>query len=607
MRSKILSKFFLLLIFLSVSIIFFVFYKPTLYLPISFDCYKSSEDFSEEEFAKKEALRMLFFEKDKDFCIGSRINYIEEGSFSETFDTVLYGDNHIDRQRMYKRSVLLQRNKFLAELVKNSDEILSIPPSLQRYILEHNLKKIDQYLSYSKVYTQLIQQGANTYDLIIEPDSNAEIKLTKIEFSGVIPDKVRIEYIGKTRLISTDKLNEYFSIFPFTLHHDEKLELKKSRYIFRISGENLKIDKFTPKYENTFKNFEVSPRDNNFVLIKKPDKYYEDYIFQSNTSFLVNHKNLNLTLDGNLFTLKSGSYFLDYDLIFPIGASLVIDPGVKITMSNGSSIILYGDLTINGELLNPVEITRGKTNFGVVAAIGDEATTINISFLNLSGGTESIINGAYLSGALSLYGHKTVNIKNTNLFKNLGEDGLNIKNSFVIIENSNFFDNASDQVDLDNGEGLILNNKFSRTSLTLSDEQAKNGDGLDLSGFSALVEENVFDSIQDKGVSVGEQSSAFFNNNIFINNNIGIANKDGSIIYINHNDFRDNKKNISQYIKKNFFPAPFTYFKETSFNEMRNLFESKEGNSFLKGIPEEVAKLYLSELKEKINQQEIQK
>ena len=148
--------------------------------------------------------------------------------------------------------------------------------------------------------------------------------------------------------------------------------------------------------------------------------------------------------------------------------------------------------------------------------------------------------------------YKNVEIKNSLFSNSYADDGLNIKNSTVIVERSIFKDNSADQLDCDNCSGLIKNSYFSPNNNSTN----KNGDGLDLSFADLLVIENIFEKNLDKGISVGENSSVKIINNKIINNNIGIAAKDGSKVYIKNNIFLENVNNLLKYNKKIYYSNP---------------------------------------------------
>ena len=190
----------------------------------------------------------------------------------------------------------------------------------------------------------------------------------------------------------------------------------------------------------------------------------------------------------------------------------------------------------------------------MIAAVGNKSTEVDINFLILSGGNEDSVNGAYFSGALSLYSHDIVKMTNSIVSNNFGEDGLNIKSSKVLLKNNTFLSNYSDQVDLDNTIGHVSGNNFS-----VQNENSSNGDGLDLSGSKISIQGNNFSYFKDKGISVGEESEAVIFENTFSDNENGMAIKDSSIVHLKGNTFNNNIADINMYVKKNIFNEPVLY------------------------------------------------
>jgi len=141
---------------------------------------------------------------------------------------------------------------------------------------------------------------------------------------------------------------------------------------------------------------------------------------------------------------------------------------------------------------------------------------------------------------------------------------LNIKNSYIFLENNIFNANFADQVDLDFCTGIVKNNKFLSkefrehfNAITLAEDD--NGDGLDFSGSKIKVVSNIFYGFSDKGISVGENTQAVIFKNKFTNNRSAITAKDESDVYLYSNTYENNKLNIEMYQKKKIFNYPSLY------------------------------------------------
>jgi len=238
--------------------------------------------------------------------------------------------------------------------------------------------------------------------------------------------------------------------------------------------------------------------------------------------------------------------------------NLTIEAGSTILLGEGVSVLVSGDLDINGTESSQVRIVAESNDeaFGSFAVVGDGKTKCNIEYLDLSGGSEAVINGKYLSGALSLYNHDTITIKNSMIHHNHADDGLNVKNATFTIEDSLFYSNKADQIDIDTGIGTIRGNHFSQKSLNEmieENESDNNGDGLDLSDSLVVIADNQVEGFLDKGFSIGEKTNVIVVGNKFTGNRSAITAKDESQVYLGKNEYSNNFIDLEMYQKKLFF------------------------------------------------------
>ena len=124
-----------------------------------------------------------------------------------------------------------------------------------------------------------------------------------------------------------------------------------------------------------------------------------------------------------------------------------------------------------------------------------------------------------------------ISINNTLIHGSHSDDGLNVKYSNAVIDNSKFYDNAFDQADLDFVSGIVKNSEF------IGKKDGAGGDALDLSGSNILVKNSKFSDSADKGVSIGEETEALLYKNTLSNNNVSVAVKDLSRVYFIENIF----------------------------------------------------------------------
>jgi hypothetical protein len=127
------------------------------------------------------------------------------------------------------------------------------------------------------------------------------------------------------------------------------------------------------------------------------------------------------------------------------------------------------------------------------------------------------------------------------LGNNQTEDAINIIHSKFSIRDSEFENTLADAIDSDFSEGEITGCYFHDIG----------GDAVDVSGTTATVSDTRMERITDKGVSVGEASTATIRNVSMDMVGIGIASKDLSKAYVYHTSIANARFSaLAAYIKK---------------------------------------------------------
>lgn len=597
-----------------------------------------------DKFAKFEAMRVLFgdyhpIEGDNlrllyDNSTGIFFPYFRmEGSLkiltysmhSRSFEKSLYANfRHNTENKLFKKLIRdnkfrTKRNEFIYKIVNDSNTLLSLYDEIfnkyknniyrdntnkyssrkhfidinkKRDNLSSNLKMMSKYIHYSIVHTELIQENDKQYLFTIKPDSNSLLKINKLIFDGIPSDQsLEIENLQDNSIdvVKYSDLTAYFNDEKYMLDLDEDLELQKTIFKYRISFKRATdIKNYKISFLNTITNNYVKERNIYRFVTKYPDKFSFDYI-QGKENKYINDLNLSKKYIDEIeyLVLKRNEYVINQDMVFPYGQNLFIENGTKLHIDKNCSIIVYGNLLI--ESGKEKTIIANKTinkPFGVLAVIGNGETKVNISDLELFGGYQDKVNGMFLSGALSLYNHKNVTIKNSFIHHNSADDGLNIKNSNILLQKNIFNANMADQVDLDFCEGMIEDNRFVKESLDKNFNQVSiptddNGDGLDFSGSKILVRNNEFIGFLDKGISIGENTLALISHNNFIKNRSALTAKDQSKVYILNNNYQGNQISLEMYQKKKIFKHPSVF----------NINEQHEANKIKKTVQSHYYKL----------------
>jgi hypothetical protein len=532
-----------------------------------------------------------------------------DNGYGSNFEKSVYENpvgSKFENNILYKKLVRddeyrVLRNKYLHEIIEKKDEIEKVwlgvlsegmpilrssrgPGYSSRRLInfekenfrkiQSNFLKIKRYLDYAKIFVEIVNTSNNKISFKISPDTNAGVLIEKISSNLSKDDEITIEHNKVVEKIKFGELKKYLNKYNFIMKLDKSLEVQKTVFEFIVSSKKTitsldflfqnKITKNLIRDKNVYKY--ISLKTKNIDL---------SYLNISVKKFIKENDHLLLSAVGKNIYLKNGDYEITKDLIIPYGYNLNIEQGTKITISNGKSILIYGGLFIKGIKNNPVVIrnSNNKGPFGSIGVIGDGSTNVDVNYLDISGGSEAEINAIYLSGALSLYNHNTVQVENSLIHHNYADDGLNIKTSKVELKDNKFFNNFADQVDLDYSQGVLINNDFTQNRPTktqiASDYTDPNGDGLDLSTSNIVFHNNKVSGFLDKGISIGENTFILIYKNKFNNNRSAITAKDQSKVYIYNNSYLGNEIDVEMYRKKNIFNYPLVFSIPESNNKIK--------------------------------------
>jgi hypothetical protein len=276
---------------------------------------------------------------------------------------------------------------------------------------------------------------------------------------------------------------------------------------------------------------------------------------QANPQFLTSEAPGSVELGGDV-TL-SGT------VIVPEAVHLLVQPGTDITMLPGASLVSYGGLTAVGTPDSRIAIhgDGSGTPWGTFAVIrpSDE---VNMAYIDFQHGDQAQINGILLTGGFAVH-DGDLRLEHCTFTNMRSEDGFNLKNGHIFMNDCLIADNASDGVDLDFVTGEVRDSHFLNNV----------GDGLDTSGTQLLVIDSRFENSGDKGFSVGEDSHPTIINGLFRGNQIGLSTKDLSHTQAAYVTFVDNVLAVEAKRKKPFFGGGSGEFVNSVFSGNQILLE----------------------------------
>lgn len=214
--------------------------------------------------------------------------------------------------------------------------------------------------------------------------------------------------------------------------------------------------------------------------------------------------------------ISQGNWAVRGDLILPIDTDLIIPPGVTLRFEPGAILYLNGSLHIKGAESQPVVLTAQDEVQGwggIVVSNAPHSSNWEYAIVERTAGIER--GGWILTGGITFF-QSDVNLKHVFIGRNFTEDAINVVHGKFNFVDSEFAFTQADAFDSDFSEGTITNCSFHDIP----------GDAVDVSGTTAVIDGARMVRIQDKGVSVGEQSTVTLQGVVMEDVNIGVSSKD---------------------------------------------------------------------------------
>lgn len=258
-------------------------------------------------------------------------------------------------------------------------------------------------------------------------------------------------------------------------------------------------------------------------------------------------------------TIDCSPYLAPYDVTVLNSVKLTVEADVEIHFSENKNLRIHGDLQINGTTNLPVRLLpNADENVEQWGALIFENTT-DTSYLNhvhIVGASKGLhpinekaaisafranleLNQVYLTEVFAdpiFTQYSYISLTNSQLHSKVTGDLINVKYGTGIIDNVDFRGNNqpdTDAIDYDEVKNSVIRNS------KIYDFFGFNSDGIDLGEESedVLIENNFIHNCTDKGISVGQSSTIFAQNNTIVNCNQGFGIKDLGTAEIDQNSF----------------------------------------------------------------------
>jgi spore coat protein CotH len=391
----------------------------------------------------------------------------------------------------------------------------------------------------------------------------------------------RLDYNSDSRKFSS-------SPFEILMHSQREIKtgqlaikIKPKQYRFFVvptrNNPDLELDKVGLVLVNSLTNQKIKP------VIRYIDQQTFDYFGQISQSFEEFHQQYPYFVRdvnrANQINLLAGEYYINKTIIIPKGFILKVSPGTVLRFAPGVSLISYSPVIAQGTENNPIRFIGQSTSepWGVFGVVGPHPERSVFEYCLVEGGSEAYINGIIFTGQLAIH-WADVRVNHCQFKFAKGDDGLNVKKGKIEIQNSYFYKNKFDGLDLDWTSGKLANNYF----LDNGQKEDLNGDGLDISGTEDLIiYNNQIKNSPDKCLSIGESTkkSTIIFNNLLAGCQMGVAVKDNSRVQLINNTIVDNKVGISVYEKKPVFGGAWPVVLNTIiwYNEKSIELDAKSG------------------------------
>ncbi|MCF8360147.1 MAG: CotH kinase family protein [Prolixibacteraceae bacterium] len=264
-------------------------------------------------------------------------------------------------------------------------------------------------------------------------------------------------------------------------------------------------------------------------------------------------------------------YVAQSDVTISASGKLVIEKGVEIWMPPGASVEAYGPVIATGTEAEPVIFRAnpetGNKPWGIINIVNasDTSRFENVIIEDASEGDHPVRETAAISAFHSVvvldsvtienvFGnpilgrYSDISLTNSRLHSSVTGDLINVKYGNGYINNCDFYGNDkpdTDAIDYDDVENGVIKN------CRIHNFHGLNSDAIDIGerAQNILIDSVFVYNITDKGVSVGQQSSAIITNSVFTNCNLGAGLKDSCRVTIDHCTYYGNKIAVACYEK----------------------------------------------------------
>lgn len=238
-----------------------------------------------------------------------------------------------------------------------------------------------------------------------------------------------------------------------------------------------------------------------------------------------------------LIRLPAGRHVLRRPLIIPAGYHFVASPGVELQLGGQGMVISYAPLKWQGTAEAPVKVSAlDSTAAGMLVLSRQPSVLRQVKFEGL--GPPARGNWA-LTGAVTFY-ETRVALVEVEFAACRGEDALNLVRSDFMLEACHFSRSEGDALDIDFGQGEIVNTDFAHCG----------NDAIDVAGAGVKLRHIQIVGAADKALSAGEQARVEGEHILVAQSAIGLTAKDLASLHLRRVLLRECELGLAVYQKK---------------------------------------------------------
>ena len=406
----------------------------------------------------------------------------------------------------------------------------------QAYKLRH--KYIEQQLSFSAGNYLVKEQSEEQIEITIAIDGNSPVDFDPW---SIIPESSHEDFeifrIYQDKTFPVLNNGELDRLYPgVAVNKEPELEKLSSLQIAVFGLESYAPSPLYYRYLIKGKNSQDLVKSNGLAvrnaITSNPVtiEEVEDMPGDNETQSLHPWQSLLLRDSINKNIILSGEINVTEDLVFTGEQKVTILPGTVFTLSKGSSIFFYGEITAKGTAELPVKFEAKDSSepWGSIVIHGQKASGSYLSHINVSGGSIAKRNLVYYPGQLNIHDVDSFQLDHCHISNNsIGDDALHVAYSSGKIQDCEFNNTAFDALDMDIVDVTVSDSKFFNIG----------NDAIDLMNSKIMINNVNIIGAGDKCISIGEASQVTILNSQLENCQMGIAVKDQSIAQLENIEF----------------------------------------------------------------------